>query len=170
MRHPMSLALLLSIVALSGCSPTFNWRELNLAPGSLAALFPCKPEPMVRQVNLDGHSLSMTMLGCQAGGASFALAYADLQERAPAAEVLARWRALTLGNMAAAPEQESSFLLAGVGPGVRVSARGKRPDGSAVAAQALWFAAGTWVFQASVLADKADTALADTFFAGLKPP
>jgi hypothetical protein len=42
--------------------------------------------------------------------------------------------------------------------------------GSAVAAQALWFSAGTWVFQASVLADKADTALADTFFAGLKPP
>jgi hypothetical protein len=95
---------------------------------------------MVRQVNLDGHSLSMTMLGCQAGGASFALAYADLQARAPAAEVLARWRTLTLGNMAAAPERESSFLLAGVGPGVRVSARGKRPDGSAVAAQALWFA------------------------------
>lgn len=105
----MSLTLLLSIVALSGCSPTFNWRELNLAPASLAALFPCKPEPMVRQVNLAGQALSMTMLGCQAGGASFALAYADLQERAPAAEVLSRWRALTLGNMAAAPEQESSF-------------------------------------------------------------
>lgn len=170
MRHHTNLVLLLIMVALLGCSPTFNWRELSLAPAGLAALFPCKPEPMVRQVNLAGHALSMTLLGCQAGGASFALAYADLQERAPAAQVLSLWRTLTLSNMAATAEQESSFLLAGVGPGVRVSARGKRPDGSAVTAQALWFAVGTWVFQASVLADKADTALADTFFAGLKPP
>lgn len=171
MPYFRTAALLCGILLFSGCSPTFNWRDIRTDPTPLLALFPCKPDTSERVVPLAGQAVKMTMLGCDAGGATFSLAYADMQDATLSGTVLGEWKANTLGNIRTQSPKERPFLLKGADvlpQSVQVEARGTRPDGTAVSAQAVWFAVGSQVFQAAVSTDGASPAEADTYFAGLR--
>lgn len=173
MRLFLLVVVLCGSPFLGGCSPTFNWREVRPAQTSLVALFPCKPDQGERVVKLGANDVAMTMLACDAGDIKFALAYADLKDRAMTGAVLAQWKAATLANLRAQSVIEQPFVLKGasaLSPPVLLAAPGTRPDGRAVVLQAVWFAAGSVVFQAAVYADAANPSLADTFFAGLRLP
>ena len=63
---------------LSACTPAFNWREVGFEDQPVTALLPCKPDRGTRTVSLAGGSRSMTMLGCETGGATFTLAVVDV--------------------------------------------------------------------------------------------
>ncbi len=172
--HPLLLAsVLVGSLALSACSPTFNWRETRPQGTALVALLPCKPDRGARLVPLAGQQLELRMLGCDAGGATFAVAHTDIRDAAQAGAALAQWKTVMLGHMRATASQEQPFLLAGasaVPAPVRVAAKGRHPDGSAVAAQAVWFARGSEIFHAVIYADKISPEIADTFFSGLRFP
>lgn len=171
MRYFLLVAVLCSLPIFHGCSPTFNWRDIRPDQTPLAALFPCKPDQGARVVSLGAKDVTMTMLGCDAGGATFALAYADMKDAAMTGAVLAQWKAATLANMRATSSSELPFLIKGASvlpQSVQVAARGSRPDGTAVAVQAVWFAAGALVFQAAVYADTVSPTAAEPYFAGLK--
>jgi len=162
-------------VWLTGCSPAFNWREVRLDEAPLAALLPCKPDRGSRDVPLAGESVALRMIGCEAGGATFAVSQTRLRPGASAAEALAQWRAATLANMRAQDVREQPFQVAGslaLPQSVRLAASGQRADGRAVKAQAVWFARpapeGMWLFHAVVYADALNAEAADTFFGGLK--
>jgi hypothetical protein len=173
MTHPSLAILLLTALALGACSPEFNWREARLEQSGAALLFPCKPDAQVRQVELDGQTLSMTLLGCSAGDASFALAYARLGEGSPPGPVLLRWRELTLGNLGAQGVKEMAYPLPGARrdmQSVRLGAAGRRPDGSSLVAQAFWFTQDRWVYQASVLAERPREAEVETFLTSIRLP
>jgi hypothetical protein len=75
-------------------------------------------------------------------------------------------------NLRAAPPQVQAFELPGGQMGVRWAVQGQRADGRPVSAQAVWFARiqpdGVDLFHALLVADKSDTAVADTFFTGLQ--
>ncbi|MDO8250012.1 MAG: hypothetical protein Q7T78_09900 [Rhodoferax sp.] len=172
MRSFFLVVVLCGSPLLNGCSPTFNWRDVRPAQTSLVALFPCKPDQGERVVNLGAKGVAMTMLACDAGGITFALAYADLKDSAMTGAALVQWKAATLGNLRAQSVIEQPFMLKGASlpPPVLLAAPGTRPDGRAVVLQAVWFAAGSVVFQAAVYADAANPSVADTFFAGLRLP
>ena len=163
-------------LALAACSPAFNWREVRPDNTSLSLLLPCKPDKAEKVVPLGGQPTSLAMLGCDAGGATFAVAVADLgspQDAASAAALLARWQQLTLDNMQADRATLAHLALkvpgaAGEPPVVRVQAQGRRADGSAVSGQAAYFAQGTQVFQVVMYAAKPNLEAADTFFSSLK--
>ena len=166
----------LGALALAACSPAFNWREVRPDNTRLSFLLPCKPDKAEKVVPLGGQPTTLAMLGCDAGGATFAVAVADLgntQSAASAAPVLARWQQLTLDNMQADPATLAHLALkvpgsAGEPPVVRVQAQGRRVDGSAVTGQAAYFAQGTQVFQVVMYAAKPNLEVADTFFSSLK--
>ena len=173
MIRPSLAALMLMALALAGCSPKFNWREVRLEKSGVALLFPCKPDTQVRQVDMDGQALSMTLSGCSAGDASFALAYARLGEGSPPGPALRRWRELTLSNLGAQGINEMAYPLPGVRSdeqSVRLGAAGRRPDGSSLVAQAFWFTQDRWVYQASVLAERPREAEVDTFLTSIRLP
>ncbi len=155
-------------VALAACNPTLNWREVRAEPVALTALLPCKPDRGARTVPLAGRDTPLNMLGCDAGGATFAVAFADVGEAARVAPALAQWRAATLANMQASGATEQPFTVPPGLAAVRVAATGRRADGAAVQGQALYFSQGTQVFQAVVYADRLAPDTADTFFAGLR--
>ena len=103
------------------------------------------------------------------------MSHVHLADPARADEALAGWKSATLANWHASAVQEQPFALPGSAPqpaGLRLQAQGQRADGHVFSAQAVWFASrsptGLDLFHALVLADQADTAVADTFFAGLK--
>ena len=155
---------------LAACSPTFNWREVRPEETRLALLLPCKPDKAEKMVPLGGRPTPLRLLGCDAGGATFAVAVADVGDVARVAEVLTQWQTLTLANMKAGPPQLTALPLKGAAPSpapVLVKAQGQRADGMAVSGQAAYFAQGTQVFQAVVYAGKLAPEVAETYFESL---
>ena len=172
----MSRFLTLSMAALlvlAACSPAFNWREVRPENTRLSLLLPCKPDKAQKVVPLGGRPTTLSMLGCDAGGATFAVAVADMGDASKAASVLALWQNLTLANMKAVPGTAQSMPLniPGASPepaAARVLAQGQRIDGAAVSGQAAYFAKGTQVFQVVMYAPKIESEVAETFFSSLK--
>src|SRR5512133_3858267 len=91
--------------ALLACSPTFNWREIRVEGTGLKAMFPCKPDHATRSVDMAGRPARLQALACDAGGATFAVLFADA-DPGSAGEFLAGWRTATVAGLhsSAAPE------------------------------------------------------------------
>jgi len=158
-------------LGLGACSPTFNWREVRPQVTPLVALLPCKPDQAARVVPLGGRDVEMHMLGCDAGGATFAVAHADIKDADKAGVVLAQWKAAVLGHVRATSSVDVPFAPPGataLPQSVRVVAQGSRQNGGKLTAQGAWFAHGTQVFHALVYAEEVSPEVAETFFAGLK--
>ncbi|WP_036838727.1 hypothetical protein [Polaromonas sp. CF318] len=158
---------LTTMALLTACSPTLNWREVRPEGTRLALLLPCKPDKAQKTVPLGGPATPLSMLGCDAGGATFAVAVAQLGDAAQAGPVLAQWQSLTLANMKAGPAQVSPLTMPGAAA-ILVKAQGRRADGTAVSGQAAYFAQGAQAFQVVLYADRITPELAETFFSSLK--
>ncbi|MES2399528.1 MAG: hypothetical protein V4573_06045 [Pseudomonadota bacterium] len=169
-----SFIFVLPILALmlAGCSPNLNWRDVRPEGTSLALLLPCKPDKAQRTVPLGGSPTELNMLGCDAGGATFAVASADVGDAAKVTDVLAQWQKLTLTNMKASPAVQVLPLkvagAAAVPPALLMKAKGQRADGSAVTGHAAYFSKGTQVFQVVMYAGKLAPEASETFFSSLK--
>lgn len=118
-----------------------------------------------------GRQVHLQVVGCEAGGATFAIMAADIVDAARAGDALAQWKSATLANMRGSAVRESPFRLAGA-PGLRESlevvATGHRADGSAVESHAAYFAHDTHVFQAVIYSGRLKPDVADTFFSALR--
>jgi hypothetical protein len=164
-------ALLLALAA-AACSPTFNWREIRVESTPLRAMLPCKPDKASRKVPMAGADVELDVLGCETGGATFAVLHATLRDPSRANEVLVQWNRATLANLHGTATATGAFKLPGATPvdggAQRVSATGKRQDGSAVRGEAAYFARGNQVFQAVVYANDPRPEWLQPFFDGLR--
>ena len=160
----------IALATLTACNPTFNWRDVRPDGTQLALLMPCKPDKAQKTVPMAGEPTELTLLSCDAGGATFAVAAADVKDASKAAATLAQWQSATLANIKAAPTAPGvAFKPTGsASGGVMVKATGQRANGQAVSSQAAYFAQGSRVFQAVMYADQIAPDVADTFFSGLK--
>lgn len=164
------VAGLLGAWVLGACSPVFNWREVRVPSTSLKALLPCKPDQAAREVPLLGQPVRLSVLGCETGGATFAVMTADVVDAGRAGEALAQWKLATLATLRGSAVDERAFLPSGgvaLRESLRMSATGQRGDGRAVQAQAAYFARSRQVFHAVIYADRIDPTWADAFFTGL---
>ncbi|MBI5908193.1 MAG: hypothetical protein HY853_06395 [Burkholderiales bacterium] len=170
----MTRAMMAGLLLLMACNPAFNWREVRPDNTGLTLLLPCKPDQAQRSVPLGGQPTELAMLGCDAGGATFAIAVATLAAPGEAGQVsaaLAGWQTATLTHIKAGAEQVTLLKVPGAAlqpQAVRVRATGQRADGSAVQSQAAYFAQGRQVFQAVIYADQITPEVAETFFSSLK--
>lgn len=173
LRHLVKLAVALVLLA---CSPALNWRGVALPEAGLSLSLPCKPDRATRPVDPGTGMVELSMVGCEADGATFALSHMPLAHPAQAGAALARWRDAMRARMQAAsgPQADTPFVLPhalALPQSVRMAARGVAPDGSAVFAEAVWFArlegGQARLFHAVVYARQPRPAVADTFFAGL---
>ena len=165
------------VVAMLGCSPALNWRTVRMDGAPLRMLLPCKPDQAQREVRMAGQALTLSMQGCDAGGATFAVSHVLVADTAQAATVLAFWKTAVLAHLHAVDAQEASFVVPGawqVPQSVRLQAGGRGADGASLALQAAWFArvdaAGVHVFHAVMLAQRPMPEAAETFFASIAVP
>jgi hypothetical protein len=173
MLRPISALALATVLQLAACSPALDWRELRPDGSGIALMLPCKPDRHARPLRLAGHSVRMEMLVCSADEATYALAFADLPEPAAVTAALLELRELAAANIAAPPTLTASLQVPGMTPNpqaARVSLAGRLPDGAAVQEQAVFFAKGLRVYQASVIGVRLSAEAADTFIAALKLP
>ena len=170
--------MVLVAALLVACSPTFNWREVPVGPGGLVALLPCKPDRAVRQLPLGTETVSVDMAGCEAGGATFAVAHAATDGPTQAEAWLRAWRAATrqqLGKIPAA-ETPASLPRSAASPApVRLETRQGPDAGPADALHVLWFAqqrpGGAYsIYQATVAGNPSSSEALQTFFEGMRLP
>lgn len=175
------LSATLALALAAACSPTFNWRDVPIAQFELTALLPCRPDHAERAIPLGGQNVPVRMAGCEAGGATFAVASARAADSAQAAAWLAAWRAGTRAQWQAATggqvrEAPATVLHAAASPApwqIEVLAAG--PDGKPTEARVRWFAraqrdGSVAVFQATVLGKPSAPEAVGTFFDGLRLP
>ena len=176
--HRAALVLAVALGA-AACTPTLDWREVRLTPSPAIALLPCKPDRTTRDVPLGGVPTALSVAGCDAGGATFALMTAQLPAGRDPDAVLAGWQQATLAHMRAQGTPERRPFTP---PGARalphaqrLTARGQRPDGRPVMAQAVWSAqpvagGGTELLHAVVYAERLRPEAADAFFDAIRWP
>ncbi len=179
LRGLAALSLVAGSLALLACSPALNWRSLSVPEAGLTLSLPCKPERATRPVDWGAGAVELSMLGCEADGATFAVSHMPLADPAQAGAALARWRAAMRARMQAPPAAgaDAAFVPAhalALPQSVRMTAQGTGPDGRAVVAHAVWFArlegGHVRLYHAALYARQARTTVADTFFAGLALP
>jgi hypothetical protein len=123
-RH-IGWTLLLAML-LAGCSPDYNWRQVQIANGAVAAFFPDRPSTEQRPLQYDGHELQFSLTSASVGEALFTIGYVALPEAlgkdAHAREAFARavvgslYRNLGAEPPAALPPRGEAFVVQGSGP------------------------------------------------------
>jgi len=171
--RPRFATFVLAAAALGACSPVFNWREVPIADDGLVALLPCKADHATRTLPLGAESITVDMTGCEAGGATFAVAHAAAGDAAQAESWMRAWRTATRAQLAGATVAEAPAVLlrAAVSPGpMRLDSQG----GAGAPTHVLWFAqqrAGKMaLYQATVLGKPSSPEALPTFFEGLRLP
>jgi len=173
----------LSLTALTACNPTFNWRDVRIADTRLAVLLPCKPDNAVRPVDLGTKlgtaHVDLHLQACEAGAATFAIAYMNAPDDAPALAsgaipmpvLMNTWQDASLATLHATASKIFPVRVAGAleqpSP-QKVIAFGQRADGGHLESQAVYFVQGHQLFQAVILADHINPDVAETFFSSLK--
>ncbi len=156
------------------CAPTLDWREVRPESSGLVALFPCKPAGNTRQLRIVGVTVEMSLFSCSAGGATYAVAFADIgqpQLIGQALDELAAAAARNIGAMgshAIAPSH-----IEGMTPNPhtgRQAFAGQLGDGRRVEEQVAVFSRGMRVFQATMVGEKLDVQAVETFFGALRLP
>ena len=170
--------LVLLAAALGACSPVFNWREVPIADDGLVALLPCKPDRATRNLPLGGGNatIAVDMTGCEAGGATFAVAHATAEDAVQAESWMRAWRSATRNQLAGATIVEAPATLprtATFPAPVRIEVR-EQGAGDPAPAQILWFAqqrgGKTALYQATVLGRPTSADAPTVFFEGLRLP
>ena len=172
-------------LALAACSPALNWRTVQLKDAPLQIALPCDPQTATRPVALGLGTVQLSVLGCEARQATYAVSHFRVAEPARAAETLAYWQAAVLAQLHSERAAGQAALLhaRGDGPWVtagalnlpqsqRLTFEGLDAGGRKVVGHGLWFArmegSAARVYHAVIYADQLLPAEADTFFAGLR--
>lgn len=167
---PLALAALLAAAA---CSPALDWREFQPEGSGIVATFPCKPDRHARTVRLAVQTVRIELLACGADDTQFAVSYFDLDDPAKVSTALAELQTLAAGNLGAQQRHERPAQVPGMTPNPQAAhlrLEGRQPDGSTVQEEAVFFAKGLRIYQATVLGRSLRPGAAETFLAGLRLP
>ncbi len=162
-----------AVASLAACSPALDWREFQPEGSGVVATFPCKPDRHVRTIKLAVQTVRMEMLACGADDAQFALSFLDLDDPSKVSTALAELQARAAGNLGAARRESRPAAVPGMTPNpeaAQLRLEGRQPDGTALQEEAVFFAKGLRVYQATVLGRQLRPGAAETFFAGLRLP
>ena len=138
-----AVAVFFAAMGLSACQPSLNWRTVQMPETKLSFELPCKPDKTTKPVTMAGQTLELSVVGCEAGDAVWAVMSAKLSANADRTELLKGWRQATLQNMRATQIDDATWMPARMTalPGaLRLKAIGTTAKGEPVRAHAVWFA------------------------------
>ena len=174
--RPVARSVAFAVAMVSGaCTPTFNWRDVRIADKGLVALLPCKADHAKRAVPLGSESVEVDMSGCEAGGATFAVAHAGAANAAQADAWLRAWQRASRAQMGDSPVSEAPAAMprASMSP-APWKLESRRVSDTTVQAHILWFsqrtATGVSLYQATVLGNPSSPEAVTSFFEGLRLP
>jgi len=101
-------ASLAAALLLSGCNPTYNWRDYSSADAPYRIMFPAKPVTHTRAIDLNGMQVEMTMTAAEVEGVMFAVGTGVAPDAAQAQAAVAAMRTALVRNIGAKVEREST--------------------------------------------------------------
>lgn len=129
-------AWLVAILLVAACAPKFDFREIRSADGEFVVMLPDRPQTVSRELDIEGHKVTMTMVSTGVGPSLFAVGVARLPAEALATDqsdaTLAWFRdglVRNIGGQITAQEPAMLSATAAAGRSVRagqsVQARGR---------------------------------------------
>jgi hypothetical protein len=93
-------------LVLGACSPSVNWRVIDLSSAAASVLMPCKPDAAQREVPLQSRPSVMEMRSCETGGVTYAVAWTRLPEPENGTQAVQTWLAASArsAQVAVSPE------------------------------------------------------------------
>jgi hypothetical protein len=162
------------VIALSACSPTYDWREVRGTDAPYVVLLPAKPATHSRAINLDGVQLVMTMTGAEVNGVIFAIGNATLPARTAPQAALNAMKIGLVKNIGGTVRHEKYSLVAGNPvPSIEIEAVGAA-SGTAAGQPKILFARFTEkdrrIYQVIVVGQEnaVERDTVDTFFSSFK--
>lgn len=116
-------ASLAASLLLSGCNPTYNWRDYSSADAPYRIMFPAKPVSHTRAIDLNGMQVEMTMTAAEVEGTMFAVGTGVAPDAAQAQAAVAAMKIALMRNIGAKVEREST-AAAGTNTSVDIDATG----------------------------------------------
>jgi hypothetical protein len=170
----IKILLATSLIGISACSPTYDWREVRGPDAPFVVLLPAKPTTHTRDINLDGTQLPMTMTAAQVDGITFAVGSATLPDHAVPQAALTAMKTAMVRNIGGTIKREKAISIPGsTSPSIEVEAVGA--SGGKTAEQPILLLArfaekDRRIYQAVVVGPEKAVARdqADTFFTSLK--
>lgn len=153
---------------LGACQPTFNWRQVRPEGGGVQTLMPCKPDTGERSVPLADQPVVLHMSSCEAGGITYALAWATLPSPAEAPAALRRWAEGARRALHATEERAWAAPKAATVPWQASALQGQDPRGEAVQARIVYLVRGARIVQAAAYGRALPEEHLEPFFAGLE--
>lgn len=162
---------LLAALALPACTPALDWRTVALPDSDLVAQLPCRPGRFQRDLLVAGRPLELFMLSCEAGGATYGVATADVRDVTHVDAVLGALAEAASSAIHARGGDVRPFEPSGATPfrnSVSTHFQGNRPDGTAVEESFLVFARGARVYEATVIGSRLPDSATRPFEDGLR--
>lgn len=153
-----NIITVLLFTSLLGCSPLLNWRKVSI--GSINAMLPCKPDQAKRMVSLAGEQVELSMIGCEADDALFAISYIQVESTEKAHHLMHSWKEASLSNMQGKEtktEQGSNNVLnqkLKKEEQLNIHANGINARGNTTQAQLRWAVIGLHIYHWAVYAEK----------------
>ncbi len=173
-RLPLYRAALAALlcIALAGCSPSLNWREVRGNDAPYSVLLPAKPSSFARTVDLNGLKVEMSMTGAEVDDMNFVVASARITDAAQREAALATMQQGMLRNIGAERHTEKKVMLDGGIPATEIEASGRAGrDGRPMLLRARFAIHGEHVYQAVALGPGSQLSpeTAETFLSSFKP-
>jgi hypothetical protein len=154
------------------CTPDLNWRDVRPDQSGLAVLLPCKPAGHARRLTLAGVAVEMSLFACSAGGATYAVGFADVEQPQLVGRALDELVAAAARNIGSSGSHTVAPLrVEGMTPqpqAGRQAFAGQLADGQRVEEQVAVFARGTRVYQATAVGTRLGAEATETFFGSLR--
>jgi len=101
-------------MALIGCTPALNWRQVMVGSAGVTVMMPCKPDQATRAITLHVANKSETthlqLQGCEAAGMQFTFGVMSVPSGLPAEEAIHAWRLASLASLNADASQTVTVL------------------------------------------------------------
>ena len=162
----LSIGLAATFFALAlGCSPSFNWREVQSTDPSYTVLFPAKPSTHSRNIDLDGLNVSMSMTAAETEDINFAVASAHIENEAQRNSALIAMQKAMLQNIRGEIIQQKRITQKDGTTMTEVQATGVAFNGRRVSLFARFAIINQHVLQVVALGpqEKLNNEIADTF-------
>jgi hypothetical protein len=101
MRKPALTMMLAAALALSACSPQYDWRDYRSNDAPYVVLFPGKPASQTRKIQLDTVAVDMTMTAAEVDGVIFAIGSAQVPDAAQGPAAIEAMKTALVKNIGA---------------------------------------------------------------------
>lgn len=181
LRPVAAVAALVGLVACQPPEPKLQWQPLTLPDAHLKVMLPCSPQMARTPVDfgVDIGQVPVSMAGCDAEQATYAVSHWLLDDVHLADDALAFWQAAVLMNLKPLDGKEAksgaAFVPEGALPlsrSIRATVEGIGPSGWTITTHGVWFARQEGnkarIFHAVIYAPKPQHAVATEFFNSLE--